>query len=214
MKERTIKYLLNTLCRYENLEGLKDQIITAVNMIVEGALSKRTLFTCGNGGSACDAEHISGELLKGFKLKRPIKKETQDGLKAILPLEEDVFDKLQDGVKCIPLSAFNAFLTAFSNDCDGDFVFAQGVNVLGESDDILLAISTSGNSTNIVNAVKVAKAKGLKIISLTGKTGGKLKDLSDVLINVPEDETYLVQELHLPIYHTICLMVESELFDE
>ena len=177
-------------------------------------MSGKKILICGNGGSAADSEHIAGELLKSFTLKRKPPVELCEKLTKAYG-EEGTFiaDNIQMGIKCIPLTSFNAFSTAFINDCDEKMLFAQLVNALGDENDILLAISTSGNSKNVCYAAQLAKIKNLKVISLTGDTGGKLKNLSDILLNVPSKIVYKIQEYHLPIYHLICLCVENELFD-
>lgn len=165
-----------------------------------------TLLLCGNCGSAADCEHISGELLKGFLLKRPL----TDKEKNRLPAE--IADKLQGGIKAIPLTSLTALGTAFANDVDADLVYAQLVSVFGGENDVFLGISTSGNAKNVCAAAKVAKAKGMKTLSLTGIGGGRLGSICDLAIKVPENETYKIQELHLPVYHAVCAEVEEIIF--
>ena len=168
---------------------------------------------CGNGGSAADSDHIAGELLKGFRLKRPLPMDLRAKLIAREPeLGALQAERLQGALPAIALSAHTAFLTAFANDVDPDLVFAQQVNAFGRADDVLIAISTSGNSRSVVHAAVTAGALGLPVIGLTGREGGRLALLCDVAIRAPESETLLVQELHLPIYHTLCAMIELEFF--
>ena len=178
---------------------LKPAIEDAVATICAVAKRDGLILIGGNGGSAADSEHMAGELVKSFVLKRPV---SVGGL------------SLQSGLRCIPLSGFPGFATAFANDCDGNLTYAQLINVFGRAGDVFVAFSTSGNSKNVLAAAAVARAKKVKIIALTGAGGGQLREYADILLNVPSDITYQIQELHLPIYHLICLMVESELFAE
>lgn len=166
------------------------------------------LLLCGNGGSASDCEHWAGELLKGFCSLRPL------SARARMHLPEPLADKLQGSIPAIPLTGFPAFSSAFSNDVDAEFTFAQLVWGLGNPKDILIGISTSGNARNIVHAFTAARAKGVTTLLLTGRTGGKLKPLADLSLCVPCDETYRIQEMHLPIYHCLSLMLEDALFRE
>jgi D-sedoheptulose 7-phosphate isomerase len=181
----------------------------------ESTKSHGKYLICGNGGSAADSDHIVGELMKGFVLKRPIEAELKMKLELSFPDEAYYFvENLQMGISAISLMSHSALTSAFSNDRASDLIFAQQVLGYGKKGDVLLAISTSGNSKNVVYAAQIAKAMGLKVVSLTGSEGGKLRKISDVLINVPEVETYKVQEYHLPIYHIICLILENEFFGE
>ena len=164
------------------------------------------LLLCGNGGSAADAEHWAGELLKGFAKKRPLPPSEQAGLSADLAL------KLQGALPAIPLTGFVSLTTAFANDVDPDLTFAQLVWGLGKPGDVLVGISTSGNARNVGAAMEAAKARGLYRIGMSGRTGGLLNSNCDLCLKVPADETYLIQELHLPIYHCLCLMLEEEFF--
>ena len=202
--------------RYDSLEFLKENIISVSEMICNAAKADRLVLVCGNGGSSADSEHMAAELLKAFLLPRPVSSETKDELIGLLGEKEGdhIACNLQQGIRCIPLTSFSAFSTAFINDCDPDMLFAQLVNVLGREEDVLIAISTSGNSANVCHAAKIAKAKRMKVISLTGENGGKLKEFSDVLLNVPSTIVYRIQEYHLPLYHLICSIVENELFGE
>lgn len=214
MKDITTSYIEKFLENNKDLSHLKVKLIEAIDLLVKTAKTKKQILTCGNGGSAADSEHIAGELLKAFALKRPINQDMSDMLAEAYG-EEGAFitSNLQEGIKCIPLTSFTAYNTAFLNDCNEKLLFAQLVNVLGEKDDVLLAISTSGNSKNVCYAAKVARVKGIKVLALTGDSGGMLKNYADILINVPSSIVYRIQEYHLPIYHLLCLCLESEMFD-
>jgi D-sedoheptulose 7-phosphate isomerase len=161
-----------------------------------------TLWLCGNGGSAADCEHISGELLKGFEHRRPLSESSR------VHLPEDLATALQQGLPAIPLTSFLSLTTAFSNDVAPRFVYAQLINVLAQPGDALLGISTSGNAENVKHAMMVASARGVSRIGLTGADGGTLAKSTDICIRVPEQRTRLVQELHQPVYHCLCLMLE------
>jgi D-sedoheptulose 7-phosphate isomerase len=171
------------------------------------------LLVAGNGGSAADSNHIVGELMKSFIKKRSPKK---DFLETISAIDSDtgiyLSNKLQGALSAISLCNNTALITASLNDVDGNVVFAQQVNGYGEKNDVFLGISTSGNSKDIIYAMVVAKAKGLKTIALTGNTGGKIAKIADVSIIIPETETYKIQELHLPVYHAFCLQLEEDFF--
>ena len=169
------------------------------------------ILLCGNGGSAADSEHIAGELLKGFLTKRTPNDRELTGLSLALGSEE-LAGKLQRGIPAIPLPSMSAAISAFSNDVDPELVYAQLVYALGKKGDVLIGLSTSGNSKNVVHAIKIAKSLGIKTIALTGRDGGELKNIADVTIRVPATETYKVQEYHLPIYHAICAEAERILF--
>ena len=164
------------------------------------------LLLCGNGGSASDCEHISGELLKGFLSKRPLAEDALPGL------SEEMRKKLQRGIAAVPLTSLSALGTAFANDVDPMLSFAQAVLALGKENDVVLGLSTSGNSKNVVAALRVARAMGLKTIAMTGESGGEMKKIADITLAVPETETYKVQQLHLPAYHAICAETERILF--
>lgn len=193
--------------RYPALEICRDSIIRAVEIIRYSFKSGGKLLTCGNGGSASDAQHIVGELMKSFAIRRRVDPK-------ILERIEDPFVKenLEGTLPAISLINETALITAFANDRTADLIFAQQILGIGNSNDVLLAISTSGNSKNVIHAIEVARAKNLKTIALTGRSGGKLRDRVDVAIRVPSDITYQIQEFHLPIYHAICLELESEFF--
>lgn len=173
----------------------------------------RKLLVCGNGGSASDSEHIVGELMKEFKLKRKVYGDHAASLKEIDPeLGQVLADNLQGALPAISLTGHSSLQTAFMNDAEPELVFAQQVNGYGKPGDVFLGISTSGNSRNVLYAAVNAKAKGLKVIGLTGSKENKLMRFADVCIRVPEAETYKIQELHLPVYHCLCLMLEQHFF--
>ena len=195
---------------YRELVAVKDDIERAVDILCYCFESGHKLLICGNGGSAADSEHISGELLKSFMRTRPIDKALKDSLLA-MGMNESAVASLEKGFPAIPLVSLMALSTAFSNDRLPETVFAQGVNALGNPGDVLIALTTSGNSANTLYAAMTAKAKGLNVISLTGSKGGKISGISDICIKAPADETYKVQEYHLPIYHHICAEIENRL---
>lgn len=194
------------LSRYPVLAPCGDDIQKAVDALAETYRSGGKLLLCGNGGSAADADHIAGELLKGFCSKRPLKTPARERL------GEELASKLQDALPAISLHSLGAINTAWLNDCDPYYGYAQLVWGLGNANDALLGLSTSGNSKNVCHAMEVAKAKGLTTIGLSGKSGGKLKTLASVCICVPDSETFRIQEMHLPIYHAICLALEDIFF--
>lgn len=201
--------------RYPILVQCRDSIEEAHQSLLGMYRSGGKLLLAGNGGSAADSDHISGELTKSFFFKRRIDADLEKNLKEMFGEEGIALSKnLEGGLTAIPLTQLTASNTAFSNDTDPKAAIAQLVNSLGKKGDIFMGISTSGNSENIVKALMVAKAKGIRTIALTGKTGGKCKGLADVCICAPETETFKIQELHLPIYHALCLMIETDLFEE
>lgn len=188
------------------------EIRQTIDMILDMHKNGGKLLLCGNGGSAADAEHIAGELLKGFMLKRTPTDSLLSALSGQLGEEDAV--KLQQGVSAVPLPSLVGVGSAFCNDVDPSLVYAQLVLTLGRGEDVLFCISTSGNSKNVVQAAKAAKALGIRSVALTGASGGALKSICDVSICVPETETYRVQEYHLPVYHAICAQVEETLYGE
>ena len=192
--------------RYPKLTGCEGEIAKAFDLLLACYRGGGKVLTCGNGGSAADAEHIVGELLKKFRRHRDI----DSGIAAKLPPE--LVAKLEGSLPAVSLVSMSGILTAFANDVAWETAFAQQVYGLGRAGDVLIALSTSGNSANCVNAALVAKAKGMKVVSMTGAGGGKLGDLADAAIKVPETETYKIQELHLPIYHALCAELEEALF--
>jgi len=201
--------------RYPGLKMAEEAIAQAEEAIIGAYKNGGTLFTCGNGGSAADADHIVGELMKGFLKKRPIPACDREKLREADPKQADFMaDNLQCGLPAISLHSQSALLTAFANDVDASMMYAQVVYAMGRAGDVLIAISTSGNSKNVVNAAKIAKLKGLTVISLTGEKPCKLDEIADVAIHVGDTETYRVQELHLPVYHRICAAVEEAFYGE
>ena len=208
--------MLNKLIeRYPLAEEVKNDIEKATEAIIECFEQGGKLLLCGNGGSAADCEHVSGELMKGFLKKRPLSEDQKAEMRKRLPdIGEDILSGLQDGLPAVSLPSMLSFNTAFCNDADPVLVYAQAVLSLGRENDILFAISTSGSSQNVCAAAKTARALGLKVIGLTGQGGGELKSLADICICVPETETYIIQELHLPVYHCICAGVEKHFFSE
>ncbi len=195
--------------RYPALISCSTDIEGAAALMIDGFRNGGKLLTCGNGGSASDAEHIVGELMKAFVLPRKLSKEMCDKLD-----DEYLSSNLQGALPAVSMIGESALSTAYANDCAPDLAFAQQVLGLGRDGDMLLGISTSGNSKNVVYAAKVARAQGLKVIMLTGEGGGKCAQLADIAIRVPEKETFKVQEYHLPVYHALCLAIEEEFFGE
>lgn len=199
--------------RYPELANCKDNIISAYELLEECYVNDHKLLIAGNGGSAADSEHIAGELMKRFKILRPVPAEFAEKLKEIDEVRgENLAKNLERGLMAIPLVAHEALTTAYINDVDGLGVFAQQLYGFGRPGDVFLGISTSGNSKNIMSATVVARALGIKVIGLTGAKGGELASVADVAIKVPETETYMIQELHLPVYHCLCLMLEERFF--
>jgi len=195
--------------RYPNLTAVSRDVEAALNILIESISTGGKVLICGNGGSAADAEHIVGELMKSFVARRPLHDELKKSLiDTSKELGLKLADSLQGAIPAVSLVHSVALNSAFSNDVDPQMAFAQQVLGYGSPADILWGISTSGNAVNVTYAAITAKAKGMKVIGMTGADGGMLKQYSDVCIKVPEKETYLVQELHLPIYHAICMMLE------
>ncbi len=203
------------LRRRPELRATETEIVSAYRVMEQAYAAGGKLLIAGNGGSAADAEHMAGELMKRFRKPRPVDRAFAEKLLAVDAERGGKLAKnLERGLTAIPLVAHEALTTAYINDVDGLGVFAQQLFGYGQAGDVFLGISTSGNSENILNAAVVARAMGIKIVSLTGTGGGKLAKLSDVAVMVPETETYLIQELHLPIYHFWCLMLEKYFFGE
>ena len=191
----------------------KDCIVEAYQILEESYTNDGKLLVAGNGGSAADAEHIVGELMKGFVNPRKLEAEYSDALITVNnELGRVLSENLQGALPAIALDGHLALTTAYLNDCEPLLCFAQQVNGYGRKSDVFLGISTSGNSRNILYAATVAKAKGMKVIGLTGEKDSKLSEISDTCIQVPETETYKIQELHLPVYHCLCLMLEDTFF--
>ncbi len=208
-----MNHLEELINRYPVLAGVKPQIREAYEILETCYKNGGKLLIAGNGGSCADAEHIVGELMKGFVKRRPVSEAFADKLSETDPeLGKVLGEKLQGGLPAIALTGHSSLATAFLNDVDGEMIYAQQTNGYGREGDVLLGISTSGNAKNIMYAVTVAKAIGMKTIGLAGKDGGLLKKSADVTIVAPEMETFKIQELHLPIYHALCLMLEERFF--
>lgn len=207
------KHVELLISRYPVLECCEDSIIRAYFMLEESYVTGHKLLVAGNGGSAADSEHIVGELMKGFKLARKLDKAiAQKLIDENQELGKILAENLQGALPAIALDGHLALSTAYMNDCEPLLCFAQQVNGYGVDGDVFLGISTSGNSKNILYAAVTAHAKGMKVIGLTGAKNSKLEQMSDVCIKVPQTETYMIQELHLPVYHCLCQMLEDRFF--
>lgn len=212
-ENRLMKHIDLLIERYPKLNPVKQDIIDAYLLMEECYEHDGKLLIAGNGGSAADSEHIAGELMKRFKTSRPVPSDFAEKLREIDPARgENLAKNLERGLMAIPLVAHEALTTAYINDVDGLGVFAQQLYGFGRPGDVFLGISTSGNSKNVMSATVVARALGIKVIGLTGAKGGELAQVADVAIKVPETETYMIQELHLPVYHCLCLMLEDRFF--
>lgn len=212
MKETTKKILTELGERYPALQPIEKDIEQAFETLKTGYQKGGRVYLCGNGGSAADCEHIVGELVKSFKKKRPLSAALRTALEKEGELGQELLSDLEGGLPAVSLCGHMPLTLAFLNDKNPMLTFAQQLGVLGNAGDVLLTLSTSGNSKNCVYAAIVARAKGIKTVFLGGGTGGKLKELADVSVIVPERETYKVQELHLPVYHCLCAMLEEEFF--
>lgn len=213
LEPQLAKHIDLLLGRYPALVECRQDMVNAYLVMEECYKHDGKLLIAGNGGSAADSEHIAGELMKRFRMPRPVKPEISEILKKIDPIRgSNLAKNLEQGLMAIPLVAHEALSTAYINDVDGLGVFAQQLFGFGRLGDVFLGISTSGNSENIISATVVARALGIKVIGLTGANGGELASVSDVAVKVPETETYMVQELHLPVYHCWCLMLEEKFF--
>ena len=198
-----MNYIENLIVRYPSLSAIKSEIEAAAALMTETYLRGGKILLCGNGGSAADCDHIAGELLKGFLSPRKI---TDESIPAVFR------EKLQGSLPAISIPALTAALTASLNDLDPEFAYAQLLGGLAKEGDLLIAISTSGNAKNVLRAAELARAMGVNILSLTGAGGGALAGIATVAVRAPEKETYLIQELHLPIYHCLCAEVEKRIF--
>lgn len=208
-----MNYLEELMERYPALTCVKEEILKAYEILESCYENGGKLLIAGNGGSCADAEHIVGELMKGFVKRRAVSDEFAKKLTEADPERgKELAQKLQGGLPAIALTGHPGLSTAFLNDVDGDLIYAQQTYGYGKKGDVLLGISTSGNSKNVMYAMAAAKALGMKTIGLTGKDGGQLKTAADVAIVVPESETFKIQELHLPVYHALCLMLEERFF--
>lgn len=213
MKDTSYDILKDLSLRYPALKESEKDIITAAEIIAETYKNGGKMLLCGNGGSASDCLHIVGELMKEFAIKRPLAEEMKNALKEAGD-DGYIAQNLQKALPAVSLVGTTALESAYANDAAPDLGFAQQVLGLGNAGDVLIGITTSGNSKNVIYAVKTAKAKGIKTVALTGGTGGKIKDIADCAVVVPAKETYKIQEYHLPVYHTLCLALENEFFGE
>jgi len=206
--------IIDTLIKnYPVLKDCENDIKSACQLIIDCYKNNKKVLVCGNGGSAADSEHIVGELMKGFNLKRPLSADLKDKLEKY-ENGKHIADTLQSPLRAISLVSHTGLMTAFANDCDADLVFAQQVLGFGDEGDVLISLSTSGNSKNVVYATETAKALGLKVVSITGGKESKLSALSDITIKTPKFTPFEVQELTLPIYHGLCAQTEAEFFTE
>lgn len=204
---RINRHVTELLSRYPELDACAGDIQDAFEALRGCFRSGGKVLLCGNGGSAADCEHWSAELMKGFVSRRPLTDEWRS------KLGEELGGRLQGGLPAIPLPSLTSLATAFANDVDPELVFAQGVWALGREGDLLVGISTSGNSRNVLRAAETARARGLVTVGLTGADGGRLAGLCDVTVRVPEESVHKVQQYHLPVYHCLCLMLEDEFFE-
>ena len=212
MKETTKAILTELMERYPALADSEKDIVAVYEILQKCFANGNRLYLCGNGGSAADCEHIAGELLKSFKKCRPLSDALMEGLKMQGERGQVLIESLEGGLPAVSLCGHTAFSTAFQNDRDPMYVFAQQVGVWGQKGDVLFTLSTSGNSKNCIYAATVAKAKKMSVVALLGGNGGQLKAMADASVVAPEKETFKVQELHLPIYHCLCAMLEEEFF--
>jgi D-sedoheptulose 7-phosphate isomerase len=212
-KERTVKITEQFFEAQQELCLLKKEIVAAADLLTECYRNGGMVLICGNGGSSSDAEHIVGELMKGFLLKRPLSPEDVSWFETHYgDTGRALAESLQNSLPAVALGAHTSLISAVANDLSPECIYAQGVMGYGKADDVFIGISTSGNAKNVIAAAMTARFKKMKIISLTGKNGGKLKSYSDICLAVPETETYLVQQQHLAVYHFLCARIESELF--
>ena len=214
MKHEVLNIFNNLFKEFPALETCKASVESAYDILKECYDNGGKVLICGNGGSASDSEHIVGELMKGFLLKRKIPGSAVDKISACFPGDyKYLADHLQGALPAISLVSQTAVSSAFINDVAADMVFAQQVYGYGKPGDVLWGLSTSGNSKNVVNAIKISRAFGIKALGMTGETGGYMKELCDACICVPSYETYRIQEYHLPVYHALCAMLEAEYFN-
>ncbi|KJJ68440.1 MULTISPECIES: D-sedoheptulose-7-phosphate isomerase [Clostridia] len=212
MKE--MEYLEELTGRYPVLEAVKEDIRAAYELLKDCYEQGGKVLIAGNGGSCADSEHIVGELMKGFVKRRPVSPEFAHALRQADPQRGAALaEGLQGALPAIALTGHTALSTAFLNDVDGEMIYAQQLYGYGKKGDVFIGISTSGNAKNVMYAAAVAKAMGIKVIGLAGKDGGALAKASDVPIVVPEKETFKIQELHLPVYHALCLMLEEHFYE-
>jgi len=212
MKIQTEDILNHLLAQYIPLACVKEDIMAAFTLLTACYRAHKKVLACGNGGSASDSEHIVGELMKGFRLPRLLDTQAQNTLITREPKIEPFVHRLQGGLRAMSLVSQTSIMTAIANDIGGDMIFAQQVYGYMDEGDVLVALSTSGNAQDVINAAITARAMNGRVISITGESGGALKEVSDVALCLPEGETYRVQEYTLPVYHMLCAMVESEFY--
>lgn len=198
--------------RYPSLRACESDLDKALELMRKTYESGGVIYVCGNGGSCSDSDHIVGELMKGFLSRRPPLESESEKLRELFPEITNVSEKFQRAIPAVSLTAQGAILSAFANDVDPGFVYAQLVYGYARENDLVIGLSTSGNSLNVVNAIKAAKLRSAATIAMTGARGSKLSALSDVTLKAPETETFKIQELHLPMYHYLCAALEEELF--
>lgn len=199
--------------KYKIMSHLRDPVAEAIAVIIRCYSDGRKILICGNGGSSAEADHFAGEMMKSFEMKRPLDNSFKNRLKSIsVERGKYLAEMLEHALPVISLSSQTALTTAIANDTDPSLIFAQQVIGFGDEKDVLIALSTSGNSGNIIDACITAKALNMNVIGFTGKTGGRMKKYCDILVNVPETRTALVQELHLPVLHAICQIIESHFY--
>lgn len=198
--------------RYPSLRSCESALDAALELMRKTYRNGGVIYVCGNGGSCSDSDHIVGELMKGFLLRRPPLAGESETLRELFPEHENISEKFQRAIPAVSLTAQGAILSAFANDVDPDFVYAQLVYGYAHENDLVIGLSTSGNSANVVNAIKAAKMRSAATIAMTGARESKLSALSDVTLRAPETETFKIQELHLPMYHYLCAALEQELF--
>lgn len=214
MKETTQNFVNAFFKRHPDLVPLQDQIYQTCNILITAFQNGNKLLLCGNGGSSADCDHIAGEFLKGFLLKRPVNKELKNTMaEKYGECGAEMAGKLQQGLPTISLNTHSAAISAFENDVDPELIYAQQVLAYGKPGDVLIGISTSGGAKNVAAAVMTANSLGLHTIGLTGKDGGKLAQLAELSLIMPQCETYRIQEDHLAVYHLLCAVVECEIFD-
>ncbi len=211
MKTKT-EIFADLYTRYPALLPCREQIDAVYALLLACAENNGMIMVCGNGGSAADAEHIVGELMKGFLLARPLTRYQKESFYDIDGGRE-IAERLQRGIRAVSLVSQTGLISAYANDIDAALVYAQQVFTYAANDnDVVIALTTSGNSENVVNAVKAAVASGIRSVAITGQTGGKIKELADVTVKLPTLETFEVQEYTLPVYHALCAALEADMF--